>query len=106
LLLIFALTFSGLVALSLSMNRHAREAIHVDLARPRSLALRAVGMLVLAISLFLNVRIGWTMGTLQWLGVIAVCGFCCVCLLTYLPRLVVLLAVVLPVLAALLPTMN
>jgi hypothetical protein len=97
--LTFTLTFAGLGALSLSMNRHARDALHKEWARPQRLALRTAGGLLLAISLLLSTRIGWSVGVLQWLGMIAACGFCCACLLTYLPRLLVMLALGLPTLA-------
>jgi len=87
-LLAFIMILAGLAALSLSMNRHGREMLRKEWTRAQRLVLRAFGGVLLAGSLLLlRVSMGWSLGALHWFGMIAVCGFCCACVLTYLPGL-------------------
>lgn len=91
----FALIFTSMATLSLSMNRHAREALDKDWQRGQRVLLRLIGFSLLATSLFLSTRDHGSLGFLQWLGMLAAGGFMCIGLLTFLPRR--LLAVVLGV---------
>ncbi|MDY6946782.1 MAG: DUF3325 domain-containing protein [Pseudomonadota bacterium] len=96
----FALSFAAMTALSVSMDRHAREALDKQWRGGQRVLLRLIGGVLLATSLFLSTRDGWSIGALQWLGLIAASGVLCVGLLTFLPRRLIVVALSLPVLAA------
>ena len=96
----FAFTYAGLAALSLAMNRHAREVFQRELADAPRLALRCAGGCLLVVSLILTAAgSGWPVGTVEWFGMLIASAVACVLLLTYYPKAVAVLAAALPVLA-------
>lgn len=101
--LAFALTFSGFTALSLAMNRHARDVLRRELPARQRTVLRVAGFAVLGLSLWLAATAtGWSLGLVEWVGMLSVSAVALVLSLTYAPRLAPLLAVGLPALATLL----
>ena len=98
--LTFALAYAGLAALSLAMNRHAREVFQRELADGARLALRGAGGCLLVVSLILTAAgSGWPVGTVEWFGMLTASAVACVLLLTYYPKAVAVLAAALPALA-------
>lgn len=100
-LMAFALTYTGFAALSLAMNRHARDVLQRELSGAQRLALRIAGCGSLALSLFLAAAHSrWPVGTVEWFGMLTASAVSFVLLLTYSARVAAALAVGLPVLAA------
>lgn len=100
--LAFALTFSGCTALSLAMNRHAREVLRRELPARQRKALRVAGFAVLGLSLWLTAAAtGWAMGTVAWVGMFSASAVALALALAYAPRSTPVLALSLPALAAL-----
>ena len=96
-----ALTYTGWAALSLSMSRHAREALQREPSPLQRHLLRAAGWLALAAGLCMSAaRTGWPIGTVEWFGMLTASGVSFVLLLSYYPRLAAGLGLGLPVLAA------
>src|SRR5690606_38697707 len=98
----FALTFSGFTALSLAMNRHARDVLRRELPIRQRRALRIAGFAILGISLWLAAQAtGWSVGTVEWFGMLSVSAVALALALTYAPRIAPAAALGLPALAAL-----
>lgn len=96
----FALTYAGLTALSLAMNRHARDVLQRELPNAQRLALRILGGGLLNASLFLAAaHTGLPAGVLEWFGMVTASGLVVVLFLTYLPKVAIALAIGLPALA-------
>ncbi len=76
------LAFSGLALLSLSMDRHVRQA-----AMRRRGARRPAGWLLLALSLAAALASdNWRFGLVEWTGIIAAAAALVVLVLVYRPR--------------------
>ena len=99
----FALTYTGWVALSLAMSRHAREILQREPSPLQRHLLRAAGWFALTVSLLLAAaHTGWPIGTVEWFGMPPASAVSFVLLLSYYPRLAAGLGLGLPVCAALL----
>lgn len=97
----FALTYSGWVALCLSMSRHAREVLQREPSPLQRHLLRAAGWIALIVSLLMvTATVGWPIGTVEWLGMLTASAVSFVLLLTYYPRVATGLGLGLPVCAA------
>jgi hypothetical protein len=97
----FALSYAGFAALSLAMNRHARDVLQRELPSTQRLALRIAGCGSLAMSLYLMItHTGWPVGVVEWFGMLTAGAVSFALLLSYLPRIAAALALGLPVLAA------
>lgn len=91
--LAFALAYAGLVALALSMNRHARDVLQQELTDAQRRGARIFGWSLLALTLILLARVsGWPLGTVQWFGTLTAGAATFVPLLSYLPRTAAALA--------------
>ncbi|MBY4947437.1 DUF3325 domain-containing protein [Cupriavidus respiraculi] len=84
-----ALAFSGLGALSMTLDRHYAQ-VHGRGAEPPPALLpylHGLGWLALGLALASHVGAeGWAMGTLYWVGTLTVSGVALVLLLSYAPR--------------------
>ncbi len=99
-LLIVALCYSGLCALSLAMSRHHRQWRGRPPAPRWVGALRGGGSLLLAAATALALREwGWGVGLVLVFSAAGLGGLVLVVLLTYQPRLAAVLGVALPVMA-------
>ena len=97
----FALTYTGWVALCLSMSRHAREILQREPSPLQRHLLRAAGWLALTVSLLLAAaRTGWPIGAVEWFGMLTASAVSFVLLLSFYPRLAAGLGLGLPVCAA------
>ncbi|MBM0107468.1 DUF3325 domain-containing protein [Steroidobacter sp. S1-65] len=97
----FALTYTGWVALCLSLSRHAREILQREPSPLERHLLRAAGWLALTASLLLTAaRTGWPLGTVEWFGMLTATAVSFVLLLSFYPRLAAGLGLGLPVCAA------
>ena len=98
----FALTYTGWAALCLAMSRHGREVLQREPSPLQRHLLRAAGWLALTVSLLMAAaRVGWPVGTVEWLGMLTASAVSFVLLLTYHPRFAAGLGIGLPVCAAL-----
>src|SRR5690606_20853942 len=89
-------------ALSLAMNRHARDVLRRELPARQRTVLRVAGFAVLGLSLWLAAAAtGWSLGLIEWVGMLSVSAVALALALTYAPRLAPLMAVGLPALATL-----
>jgi len=97
------ITFAGLVALCLAMQKHFADLLRRK-PRPGQLRLlRGAGWLLLLASLVLSVHLrGWAHGLVQWVAVLMAGATVWVFGLPYLPRLLLGLAAVSVVLGPLL----
>lgn len=83
------LSFAGLTALCLSLNRHHAEIFDRRVERRAVLRLRAFGWAALAVSLFVaGAWEGWAFGPVQWFGALTGAAVGLVLLLSYRPRYV------------------
>jgi Protein of unknown function (DUF3325) len=99
--LAFALTYTGLAALAMAMNRHARDALQRELRSAHRFALRVVGAGSLIAALFLTAaRTGWAVGAVEWFGMVTAGSVALVLFLAYVPRIAAPLMLGLPALAA------
>lgn len=83
------LTYGGMAALCLAMNRHYRQVRFAAPAPRLKLTLRVLGSALLIIALLLGIS-GWgvTIGPVVWFGVLSVSALTLIFLLPYRPRLV------------------
>lgn len=92
-LLALLLCYGGFTALCLSMDRHHTELLGHKPSPRRRHALKIVGWLLLAVSLWAAVsRTGWSLGLVEWSAVLMLSGLALVLLLPYRPRLALSLA--------------
>ena len=86
LVLNLCLSFAGLAALCLSMNRHHAQAFVGRPSRRRALALRIAGWAGIAVSFAVAVTLeGWNFGPVQWLGALSGAALLVVGLISYRP---------------------
>lgn len=84
----FFLAYSGFATLSLAMERHYEDAFDRALPRNHQRGLRAVGTLILALSLWAcALANGWSYGTIMWIGLLSAAGLLLIWILTYRPRM-------------------
>ena len=96
----FALTYTGWVALCLSMSRHAHDILQRELSPLQRRLLRVAGWLALTMSLLLAAaRTGWPIGTVEWFGMLTASAVSFVLLLSFYPRLAAGLGLGLPMCA-------
>jgi Protein of unknown function (DUF3325) len=97
------LAYSGLTALCLAMNRHHRQVWHRPANTQRALALRLIGVGLLAGSLLASTAAaGMARGLVGWFGVLPLAALGLIGLLPFSPRTAGLLALVAPLPALLL----
>lgn len=97
------LSYSGLAALCLAMNRHHRQLWHRPASAPRAMLLRSIGIVLLAGSLVASTTAaGTARGVVAWFGVLPLAALGLIGLLPFLPRAAALLAVLAPLSALLL----
>ncbi len=105
-ILTIALSFSGLAALCLAMDRHHRAILRVPPSRLRARTLRVTGWAGLAASFAAAILTAdWNFGPVQWLGSLTGAALILVGLVSYRPgwvRPAAILALPLAVAAALL----
>lgn len=83
----FCLAYAGFAALSLGMDRHYEDVFDRALPRRRRLALRSLGWLGLALSLWASAGAwGWGYGTVEWIGILSLAGLLLIWFLTFWPR--------------------
>lgn len=81
-----ALSFAGLAALALSLDRHHRAVLRTPAPRGRAVGLRAAGWCGIALSLAAAITCaGWNFGPVQWLGALTGAALAVVALLSYRP---------------------
>lgn len=92
-LLALLLCYAGFTALCLSTDRHHGELLHSKPSPRRRLGLRAVGWLLLTLSIWPAVALGgWSRGLVDWCAVLMLSALLLVLLLPYRPRLALILA--------------
>jgi hypothetical protein len=93
---IFALALAGLGALSLAMERHAKQAFGKAPRAPRRHARRSLGAVILLLSLFSSIQAyGASIGAVVFFGICAVASAGIALTFTYRPRLLPYLAYIL-----------
>jgi hypothetical protein len=86
------LAFAGFAALSLAMSKHFATVMSRELTTRTQWLLHALGTALLAITLMWCIRLeGIGVGIVGWCGVLTVSGICVASLLTYRPRMLVLI---------------
>lgn len=94
---ISSLLFSGLVVLSLSMNRHYKIILQRKLARQQVFPLRLAGWMLLSVCMILCVlEFGFGIGLTTFFAVLSLVGFVQILLLSYAPKTLMPLALLLP----------
>ena len=92
-LLATLLCYAGFTALCLSMSRHHGELLRSKPTPARRLGLRALGWLLLTLSIWPAVAVtGWGQGLVEWCAVLMLSALLLVLLLPYRPRLALILA--------------
>ncbi|NVZ68946.1 DUF3325 domain-containing protein [Pseudomonas costantinii] len=92
-LLALLMCYAGFCALCLSTDRHHGELLHGKPSPGRRLSLRAVGWLLLTLSIWPAVAAtGWSQGLVEWCAVLMLSALLLVLLLPYWPRLALILA--------------
>ncbi|KAB1070956.1 DUF3325 domain-containing protein [Methylobacterium planeticum] len=82
----FALSFAGLAALALSLDRHHRDAFLSRPPKARARGLRVAGWAGILLSLAASVALeGWNFGPVQWIGALTGASLLVVALLSYRP---------------------
>lgn len=101
-LLAFAMSYAGLLALCLSMDRHHQDLLKGRPKPPRRYGLRVAGWALLVLSAWpCVVSWGWAIGPVGWIGLLTAAALPLVFLLPYAPRAALALGPALPVLAGL-----
>ncbi|MBX3302869.1 MAG: DUF3325 domain-containing protein [Nitrospira sp.] len=86
------LCYNGWLGLCLAMPKYCRQVLQQDAAPPSQHILRIIGWACLMGSLGVSVAVeGWSFGPVAWVGHLAVMGLALVCLLPYVPRIVLAL---------------
>jgi hypothetical protein len=81
-----ALSFAGLAALALSLDRHHRDAFLTRAPKGRARSLRWTGWGAILLSLAASVALeGWNFGPVQWIGALTGAALLVVALLSYRP---------------------
>lgn len=95
-----ALAYAGMTAMCLAMRKHYRQIWNRDPVQAERNGLRIAGWILLIISLGLCIT-GWggSIGPVAWFGMLSVTGLILIFLLPYLPRLIVSLGVLAPLLS-------
>ncbi|KRP64292.1 DUF3325 domain-containing protein [Pseudomonas orientalis] len=92
-LLSLLLCYAGFTALCLSTDRHHGELLRSKPTPARRLGLRALGWLLLTLSIWPAVAAtGWSQGLVEWCAVLMLSALLLVLLLPYRPRLALILA--------------
>ena len=92
-LLALLMCYAGFTALCLSTDRHHGELLHSKPSARRRWALRVMGWLLLALSIWPAVTLaGWGQGLVEWCAVLMLSALLLVLLLPYRPRLALILA--------------
>jgi hypothetical protein len=101
--LLFALSYSGLAGLCFAMPVHARKLVGTPLTQPWLTGLRILGSAMLLASLIgCASNWNWAMGCLAWFGILSVTGLALIGLLSLNARMAALLALGGAVIAAML----
>ena len=86
LILSLLLSFSGLSALALSLDRHHRAVFRTPVSRRRLRGLRAAGWSGLGLSCAAAIAsAGWSVGPVQWIGSLTGSALAVVALIAYRP---------------------
>ena len=94
------LSYAGLAALCLAMERHHRQLWHRAPTLQTAIVLRVLGIALLTLSLFVCVRaLGGPRGVTAWFGILSIAGLGLVMLLPFAPRTVGTIALLAPMLA-------
>ncbi|MBA1431233.1 DUF3325 domain-containing protein [Pseudomonas fluorescens] len=92
-LLALLLCYAGFTALCLATDRHHGELLRSKPTPARRLGLRALGWLLLSLSIWPAVAAtGWGQGLVEWCAVLMLSALLLVLLLPYRPRLALILA--------------
>ncbi len=83
----FLAAYAGFTALLLAMDRHHRAMMTGTLTPGRRLALRAAGLLALAVSLLVSLAMEGGTGVVQWFGLLAAAATMLAMIATYQPGL-------------------
>jgi uncharacterized protein DUF3325 len=90
-----ALSYTGLLALSLAMPKHYRQVFAQTPAHTRMRLFRLGGWLSLSGSLAASVATdGWSFGPVEWVGMVAFTGCTLVLMLPYAPRVAAFMGLV------------
>lgn len=83
----WAISLPGFAALSLAMERHQQQVLGRALGPRATLALRAVGLVLLALALAVcGLQWRWPVATVAWLGVLSFAAVAVGLMLSYRPR--------------------
>ncbi|MEX5596226.1 DUF3325 domain-containing protein [Pseudomonas orientalis] len=92
-LLALLLCYAGFTALCLATDRHHGELLRSKPTPARRLGWRALGWLLLTLSIWPAVAVtGWGQGLVEWCAVLMLSALLLVLLLPYRPRLALILA--------------
>lgn len=81
-----ALCYGGWLALCLAMPKHYKQVWQKERSVVRSI-FRSLGWLSLCLALVVSVRAGgWSFGSVEWVGLLALTGITLVMVLPYAPR--------------------
>ena len=97
-ILLFLLSYGGLLTLSLAMPKHYQAILGQSSLPPNAslvlLILKIVGWLILGLSLVVTVSTaGWSFGPVQWIGFLSIAGLTLIFVLSYAPRLALIFGV-------------
>ena len=100
-LVAFAFAYSGCAAFAVTMRRHAHDVLRRELPAVVRRGVRIAAATLLALSAMQAIdATGWPIGVIEWFGTLTAAALTCALLLTYVPRGTLVLALGLPVLAA------
>lgn len=92
------LTFSALVVLSLSMTKHHAEIRHKKLEKHLAQPIRRTGWALISLSIIIAIYVlGFGVGLAIFFNALAVVAFIHVWLLSYAPKYLIPLAIIMPI---------
>ena len=96
-LLLMSLSFTSMVLFCLAMPKHREQVLSNELPALLVVSFRPFAWILLIITFFINVEFyGWSIGPALFFGVLSASLLPLILLLTYRPKIVPLLAIILP----------
>ena len=99
-LLLSCLSFTTMALFCLAMEKHQKQVIDTEIPAMITLLLRPLAWTQLTFTAYVGVEIyGWSIGPVVLLGAITIALLVLILLLTYKPKLVLIVAIILPFIA-------